>query len=260
MPRARATRAESHPWASSGRRRQRWARAGPPLGTALGSMRLRRPTAPGRVFTGVADGVEIDVVGIAPAHHLRCERNADVAVRVLERLHDLRGHAIRWVQRALRDDPAVQPPDQLGRRRSAGRRRSCRSERTRSTSRPGITRFGLLPSRMSRPSISPYRAKCSRMTVVIDDGAKRRLEDDRAGCCPAGASLQVLGDAGQRLEERPVIWGESALVRLHAYEDDVRIADGRRSRSSRSAARVRPSPRRRGRARARLLRSAIGRR
>ena len=35
-----------------------------------------------------------------------------------------------------------------------------------------MTRFGLLPRRTSRPSINPCRAKWSRMTVAIEDGAR----------------------------------------------------------------------------------------
>ncbi len=42
---------------------------------------------------------------------------------------------------------------------------------TRSTSLPGMTRFGLLPRRISRPSINPYFRKCSEITVAIDEGA-----------------------------------------------------------------------------------------
>src|SRR6186713_2648773 len=42
---------------------------------------------------------------------------------------------------------------------------------TRSTRRPGMTRFGLLPSMTSRPSINPYFAKNGAMTLCIVEGA-----------------------------------------------------------------------------------------
>ena len=42
---------------------------------------------------------------------------------------------------------------------------------TRCTRCPGMTRFGLLPSRTSRPSMSPWLAKNGRMMLCIVDGA-----------------------------------------------------------------------------------------
>ena len=170
---------------------------------------------------GIAHRIERHVAFIAVTHDLGRERDAHVAIGVLQRLHDLGRHAVRLVQHAARHDVRVQAPHQARRQRVQACHQFVGSGHA----------FDQAPRHHAVGAVAQQHVPALDQPVTGEQFADHRFHARRRerglehhdGDVAGRLVAQRAREPVQALEQRTVVRAEALAVGLDAHQDDVRV-------------------------------------